>query len=167
MAVETALAFSVRCGGKVKQDSGPYALDKNDLYTGAPLSVAEADLGSSYFTVQPVKLHGYESGGWPAPGTPHHFISHNANRSSRIWRWSDPLSTAPVVYGTITENLFLGAPPNAPELGGTVNDLNDTGSGRWLDAEDLYRVMSLFGLGVTLMLLAWLYQRFVFRELRS
>jgi hypothetical protein len=112
-----------------------YALDKNDLYTGAPLSVAEADLGSSYFTVQPVKLHGYESGGWPAPGTPRHFISHNANRSSRIWRWSDPLSTAPVVYGTITENLFLGAPPNAPELGGTVNDLNDTGSGRWLDAE--------------------------------
>jgi uncharacterized membrane protein len=33
--------------------------------------------------------------------------------------------------------------------------------------EDLYRVMSLFGLGVTLMVLAWLYQRFVFRELRS
>jgi uncharacterized membrane protein len=33
--------------------------------------------------------------------------------------------------------------------------------------EDLYRVMSLFGLGVTLMLLAWLYQRFVFRELSS
>jgi uncharacterized membrane protein len=33
--------------------------------------------------------------------------------------------------------------------------------------EDLYRVLSLFGLGVTLMLLAWLYQRFVFREIRS
>ena len=33
--------------------------------------------------------------------------------------------------------------------------------------EDLYRVLSLFGLGVTRMLLAWLYQRFVFREIRS
>jgi len=30
--------------------------------------------------------------------------------------------------------------------------------------EDLYRVFSLFGLGVTLMLLAFLYQKFVFRE---
>ena len=33
--------------------------------------------------------------------------------------------------------------------------------------EDLYRVFSLFGLGVTLMVLAYLYQRFVFRETRS
>jgi uncharacterized membrane protein len=30
--------------------------------------------------------------------------------------------------------------------------------------KDLYRVFSLFGLGITLMLLAYLYQRFVFRE---
>jgi uncharacterized membrane protein len=28
---------------------------------------------------------------------------------------------------------------------------------------DLYRVLSFFGLGVALLLLAWLYQRFVFR----
>jgi uncharacterized membrane protein len=33
--------------------------------------------------------------------------------------------------------------------------------------EDLYRVFSLFGLGVTLMLLAFLYQKFVFRESKS
>ncbi len=33
--------------------------------------------------------------------------------------------------------------------------------------QDLYRVLSLFGLGVTLMVLAYLYQRFVFRETRT
>ena len=55
-----------------------FAVDKNDLYAGTPLSVAEASLGGLFFTGQPVKLHGYTSGGWPDPGTPHHIISHDA-----------------------------------------------------------------------------------------
>lgn len=33
--------------------------------------------------------------------------------------------------------------------------------------KDLYRVLSLFGLGVTLMVLAWIYHRFVFRDAGS
>ena len=40
-----------------------------------------------------------------------------------------------MIYGTIAEENFSGISPNAPELGGTVNDLNDTGSAKWLDAE--------------------------------
>jgi len=112
-----------------------FAVNKDALYAGTPISVAEANLSSLFFTGQPVKLHGYTSGGWPAPGTPHHFIAHDAGGNSRIWRWGDPFNSAPVIYGTIAEENFNGFPPNAPELGGTASDLNDTGSAKWLDAE--------------------------------
>ncbi len=112
-----------------------YAVDKTALYSGAPVAVAEAGLGVLFFTAQPAKLHGYTSGGWPAPGTPHHFIAHDGGGNSRIWRWSDPFSTAPVIYGTFAEAAFNGVPPSAPELGATAGNYNDTGSGRWYDAE--------------------------------
>jgi hypothetical protein len=112
-----------------------FAVDKSALYAGTPITVAEANLSSVFFTAQPVKLHGYISGGWPDPGTPHHFIAHDSGGNSRIWRWNDPFTTAPVIYGTIAEENFGGLPPNAPELGGTSSDLNDAGSAKWLDAE--------------------------------
>jgi len=112
-----------------------YAVDKSALYQGTPVAVAEAGLGSLFFTAQPVKLHGYSSGGWPAPGTPHHFIAHDGGGHSRLWRWSDPFVSGPVTYGTVTEASFNGMPPSAKELGATLNGRNDTGSGRWLDAE--------------------------------
>jgi hypothetical protein len=113
-----------------------FAIDKDALYQGQPVAVAEANLGSLFFTVQPAKLHGFTSGGWPAPGTPHHFIAHDGGGNSRIWRWSDPLDGDPVVYGTIVEESFLGVPPSAPELGSPPGaGHNDTGNGRWLDAE--------------------------------
>jgi len=110
-----------------------FAVDKSALYAGMPITVAEANLSSLFFTAQPVKIHGFTSGGWPAPGTPHHFIAHDAGGNSRVWRWSTPFATAPVIYGTIAEANFGGVPPSAPELGGS--DLNDTGSAKWLDAE--------------------------------
>jgi hypothetical protein len=112
-----------------------YALDKYDLYDGSPLSVVESDLGGLFFTAQPAKIHGFLSGGWPAPGTPHHFIAHDGAGNSRIWTWLDPFTSDPVIYGTVSEGYFGGGPPNAPELGGSSGDLNDTGSGRWMDAE--------------------------------
>jgi hypothetical protein len=132
---------AVYIGGNMFADSGGldhvrvFALDKDDLYDGTPLTVAEANLGSLFFTAQPVKIHGFYSGGWPAPGTPHHFIAHDAGGNSRIWRWGDPFVTDPVIYGTIAEENFGGVPPNAPERGGTTGDLNDSGSAKWLDAE--------------------------------
>lgn len=132
---------AVYIGGNMYLDSGglshvrAFALDKNDLYNGTPLSVAEANLGSLFFTAQPAKIHGFHSGGWPAPGTPHHFIAHDGGGNSRIWRWSDPFTSDPVIYGTIAEENFGGLPPNAPELNGTTGDLNDSGSAKWLDAE--------------------------------
>ena len=112
-----------------------FAVDKDALYGGAPITVADSNLGSLFFTAQPVKLHGYTSGGWPDPGTPHHFIAHDSGGNSRIWRWSDPFNTDPVIYGTIVEEHFGGIPPNAPELGGSGSNLNDSGSAKWLDAE--------------------------------
>lgn len=112
-----------------------YAVDKFALYQGTPVAVAEAGLGALFFTAQPAKIHGFSSGGWPAPGTPHHVIAHDGGGNSRIWRWSDPLATPPVIYGTFPEAAFGGTPPSAAELGAGVTGKNDTGSGRWLDAE--------------------------------
>ncbi|HEX6853246.1 MAG TPA: hypothetical protein VF139_17755 [Candidatus Polarisedimenticolaceae bacterium] len=112
-----------------------FAVDKAALYAGTAVGVAEAGLGSMFFTAQPAKLHGYASGGWPAPGTPHHLIAHDGGGNSRIWRWSDPFASPPVIYGTLTEAYVGSAPPSAAELGAGVAGLNDTGTGRWLDAE--------------------------------
>ena len=50
------------------QLSRAFALNKNDLYNGNAVQTAEDTF--AFFTVQPVKLHGFSSGGWPAPGTP-------------------------------------------------------------------------------------------------
>jgi len=112
-----------------------YAVDKNALYNGTAVTVAEADFGSLFFTAQPVKLHGFSSGGWPAPGTPHHLISHDSGGNSRIWRWSNPFQSDPVIYGTLAEAAFGGNPPSANELGAVAGGFNDTGSAKWLDAE--------------------------------
>ena len=112
-----------------------FAVDKNALYQGTAVSVAEAGLGALFFTAQPAKIHGYSSGGWPTPGTPHHFIAHDGGGNSRIWRWSNPFATPPVIYGTLAEAAFNGVPPSAPELGSLSGNYNDTGSGRWYDAE--------------------------------
>ena len=76
-----------------------------------------------FFTAQPAKIHGYTSGGWPAPGTPHHYIAHDGGGNSRIWRWSSPFTTAPVIYGTFPEAAFGGIPPSAPELNSLPGEL--------------------------------------------
>ncbi len=110
-----------------------WAVSKTDLYAGTPLTVAEANLSSSpYFTAQPVKIHGFLSGGWPAPGTPHYFVSHNGSSTVRLWSWTDPFNLAPAMYGDVSST-NNGAPPNAPELGGGT--LNDTSTADFLDAE--------------------------------
>ncbi len=110
-----------------------WAVSKTDLYAGTPLTVAEAQLATSpWFTAQPVKIHGFLSGGWPAAGTPHYFVSHNGGPTVRLWSWTNPFAQPPAIYGDVnsTNN---GAPPNAPELDGGT--LNDTSSADFLDAE--------------------------------
>jgi hypothetical protein len=109
-----------------------FAVSKTAMYAGTPITVAEADLGGAFFTGQPAKLHGFTSGGWPAPGTPHHIVASNLGGLTRIWRWINPFVQAPTTYGTVSET-FTGAPPNAPELGGGL--LNDTDNGQYFDAE--------------------------------
>lgn len=113
-----------------------WALDKSELYAATPpgtLTVAEAGLGGSFFTAQPAQLNGFRTGQWPAPGTPMHFISHSGT-TNRIWRWSNPFVQAPTVYGSFSAT-WNGAPPNAPEMGDTGGDANDTSTGDYVGAE--------------------------------
>ncbi len=111
-----------------------YALDKADLYSGT-LTMAEAAPpgATSFFTAQPAKNHGFTSGGWPAPGTPHHFVAHNNGGVTRIWRWTNPITQAPTTYGNLGDGFSGFVPPNAPESGGGF--LQDTDTGRYFDAE--------------------------------
>jgi hypothetical protein len=111
------------------------AVGKTELYAGDPLVVNFANLGAAFFTGQPAKLHGFNTGQWPAPGSPSYIIGHNLAGSTRIWTWDDAVNTAPVIFGTVAET-FLGAPPNALDgTDGSANDRNDTDNGRWFDAE--------------------------------
>jgi hypothetical protein len=132
---------AIYIAGNMFEDGGgfdsirAFAVDKAALYQGSAVAVADAGLGSVFFTAQPAKLHGFSSGGWPAPGTSHHLIAGDGGGNSRIWRWSNPFSTAPVIYGTLSDAFFNGVPPSAKELGAGVNGRNGTGNGRWLDAE--------------------------------
>jgi len=125
-----------------------YAFDKDDLYNGTPLTAAEANVGGSYFGARVAKLHGYTSGGWPAPGTPHHIVARGVTSLTlgdmRIWRWVNPFTQSPTIYGTLG-TVFLGIPPLAPENGDLASstNLNDTGDGKWWDAE--YRGGFLWG----------------------
>ena len=131
---------AIYIAGNMFQDGGnldtvrAFAVDKTALYNGNPVTVAEASLGNLFFTAQPAKLHGYPSAGWPAPGTPHPFIAHDGGGNSRLWRWGNPFASAPVLYGTVVVP-FNGVPPSARELGAATSGYNDTGDGRWMDAE--------------------------------
>ncbi len=113
-----------------------YAFDKNDLYTGTPLTVAESNVGAVYFAPQPARLHGYTSGGWPPPGTPHHIIARGGSGITRVWRWVNPFSQGPTTYGTLG-TIYGGIPPLAPESGESAasSNLNDSGDAKWFDAE--------------------------------
>jgi len=121
-----------------------FAVDKAAMYSGAAIQVAEFGV-VGYRTAQPAKIRGFNTGQWPAPGTPHHILMQQLGTgSTRIYRWVNPFApTNPTLYGTVATT-YLGVPPNAPEdgdAGGSPN-LNDTSAGPFLDAE--YRAGTLW-----------------------
>jgi hypothetical protein len=116
-------------------------LDKTQMYAGGATPSWMITVPSTQFTVQPAKLKGYSTGGWPSnPAEPHFFLSaewgNNANQltlSSVTLDAANPWSVAPTytVIGDVTVNTF-SQPVSQPQLGGGNIEGNDY---RLLDVE--------------------------------
>lgn len=103
-----------------------WAMDKLDLYSGAPLSVVRRSTGGES-TPQPMNLHGFDQGSWPLAG-PHYVITdHNfSGNTYGVWSWDDPFGADTWTNeGSVNLTAFTGVsagmPLYVPQLGG--NDL--------------------------------------------
>lgn len=102
-----------------------WAIDKSDLYAGRAADVASKALPNSEDTPQPLHLHGWNQGTWPAGAAHTFFTDTNYNGATySVWRWSNPLGgTNPTKAGTVNLQTFTGVtagyPINAPQSGST------------------------------------------------
>ena len=93
-------------------------------------------IAAHYFTIQPAKLKGYLTGGWPTNANePHYFIDAqygNGQNTLTVWKFSDPWGSPDFeLAGTVTVNSY-NLPISQPQLGGSAIQGNDN---RLLDVE--------------------------------
>jgi subtilisin-like proprotein convertase family protein len=113
-----------------------FALEKDAMYAGAAAQFIKINAGNSNFTIQPAKLKGYLTGGWPANANePHFFVDAqygNNQNTLTVWQFSDPWGSPSLsVAGTVTVNTY-SLPISQPQLGGSNIQANDD---RLLDVE--------------------------------
>ncbi len=106
-------------------ESRVYAFDKADMYAGNPADWASRDLPTTEDTPIPLNLHGWAQGTWNS-GANHYFVTdYNYNGATyRIWRWSNPLSSAPAAVGVVNLQTATGVvgdyPIDAPQQGSSA-----------------------------------------------
>ena len=106
-------------------ESRVYAFDKADMYAGTAAAWASRDLPTTEDTPIPLHLHGWNQGTWNS-GTNHYFITdYNYNGATyRVWRWSNPLSSAPAAVGVVNLQTATGVtggyPIDVPQQGSTA-----------------------------------------------
>jgi hypothetical protein len=100
-----------------------WAFDKVAMYAGSPAASVTHVLNSTFFTPQPLHLHGFNQSTWPTSG-PHYFFSDkNYNGATyTIHSWSDPFGSDTFgEVGTInletSTGVSAGYPLNVPQLG--------------------------------------------------
>ena len=113
-----------------------FAFDKDAMYAGQTANSVKIDVGSSNFTLQPAKLKGYLTGGWPTNANePHYFVDAqygNNQNTLTVWAFSDPWGTPSfTTVGTVNVNSY-SLPLRQPQLGGSNIQGNDN---RLLDVE--------------------------------
>lgn len=102
-----------------------FAFDKFAMYNGTSANSTKLNVGSSNFTLQPAKMHGFNNGGWPTNANePHYFVDaqfgNNQNQLT-VWQFNDPFGSASItVAGTVNVNSY-SLPINQQQLNG--NDL--------------------------------------------
>lgn len=112
------------------------AFQKDTMYSGGSASYVKLNVSSTYFTLQPAKLKGYLTGGWPTSATEgHYFVDANYGNSQttlHVWRFTNPwTSPAMTLAGSVTVNSY-SLPVSQPQLGGSNIQGNDN---RLLDVE--------------------------------
>lgn len=111
------------------QHSQVIGLDKAQMYAGSPLEAKTFSV-SNHFTIQPSKIHGKTTGGWPTNSNePHYYISAATGNNKNlltVWKFSDLLDPAAsfTQAGTVQVNTY-NMPLDQPQLGGNNIQAND------------------------------------------
>lgn len=105
-----------------------FAFDKAAMYAGDSVPFVKLSVGTDNFMLQPAKLKGFATGGWPTnPDEPHYFVDAQVgtNNLLTVWAFSDPWGT-PIITksGTIAVNDYYVPIPN-PQDGGNLLNGND------------------------------------------
>lgn len=113
-----------------------FAFEKDVMYAGGAANFAKINVGSSNFTLQPAKLKGYLTGGWPTNANePHYFVDSqygNNQNTLTVWAFSDPWGSPSLSsVGNVTVNTY-SLPVSQPQSGGSTIQGNDN---RLLDVE--------------------------------
>lgn len=108
------------------KESRIWAIEKADLYSGATASYASKALPVIEDTPQPLHLHGWNQGTWPADATHYFFTDTNFNGATYgVWRWTNPVGgTNPTKVGTVNLQSYTGVtagmPIDAPQSGSSA-----------------------------------------------
>jgi len=91
-----------------------FAIEKNALYTGGTPQVVTNSTGS-LSTPQPMNLHGFNQGTWPASG-PHYVMTEVFDGETHVvWSWSDPFGANNFSQvGSVDLAAATGVPGAAP-----------------------------------------------------
>lgn len=100
-----------------------WAFDKADLYAGRAVDFATKPLPTSEDTPQPLHLHGWNQGTWPATSVHYFFTDTDYNGDTySVWSWNNPLGgRSPALVGEVNLSSFTGVatgyPIDAPQSG--------------------------------------------------
>lgn len=130
--------FSSPAGSFV--ESRVYAIDKAALYAGSATTIVSHSTGAANSTPQPMNLHGFDQGTWPASG-PHYILTERYDGDIHtVWAWDDPFGAN--TFGEVASDgdlnlnaatgMVAGFPVNAVQAGGGSIQANDW---RGLDTE--------------------------------
>lgn len=131
------MGANIFIGGFARADV--WAIDKAQIYSGAPLTNLVQRTTGGDDTPQPMKAQGYLQGTWPDTGV-HYFITSRGfnGNTFEVWSWEDPFGADIFVdEGTVDLAAFTGVsagfPVDVPQSGGPPDlQANDY---RPLDAE--------------------------------
>jgi hypothetical protein len=107
-----------------------WAMDKEQMYAGLPMTPQTRSVGGSGSTPQPMHLHGYAQGTWPSSG-PDYFVTDPYDGDSlHLWSWSNALGgSAPSLVATLNlqtaTGVTSGFPIGFPQQGGSLIQAND------------------------------------------
>ncbi|MCB8966900.1 MAG: proprotein convertase P-domain-containing protein [Ardenticatenaceae bacterium] len=126
---QNALYLSANMFGASFVRNHVFAFDKFAMYNGQSANNVKINVGSNNFTLQPAKMHGYTSGGWPSnTSEPHYFVDAqygNNQNTLTVWKFSDPFGTPSLTQaGTVTVNSYSLSVAQ-PQLGGSNIQGND------------------------------------------